>query len=115
VSIRREVEMRLAEVNALMRAHAGGMELVEVGADGSVSLRFAGKCTGCELRPVTMASIVRPALLAVEGVKQVTAAGVRISEEAEQRLMESLAPGNDSSRVLRMFHSYRASLAEDNP
>jgi Fe-S cluster biogenesis protein NfuA len=109
MSICREaLEARIGEINALMRAHAGGVELHEVTADGTVSLRFAGKCTGCELRPLTMAGAVRPALLALDGVNRVTAIGVRISDEAEQRLAESLGP--EHGRVLRLLNGYRRSV-----
>ena len=112
---RRALEARIAEVNALMRAHAGGVELLDVSDDGTVSVRFAGKCTGCELRPVTMAGTIRPALLAVEGVSRVATVGARISEEAEQRLAQMLGSESHSIRLLRRFHERRTSIAQDNP
>jgi Fe-S cluster biogenesis protein NfuA len=102
------LEARIAEINALMRAHAGGVELLGVSEDGTVSVRFAGKCTGCELRPLTMAGTVRPGLLDVDGVHRVTAAGGRISEEAERRLAESLNSEDGSSYMLGVLHRYRA-------
>jgi Fe-S cluster biogenesis protein NfuA len=107
---REALNARIAEINALMRAHAGGVELVDVSVDGAVSVRFAGKCTGCELRPLTLAGTVRPALLALDGVNRVMAVGVRISEEAEQRLAESLGPEHD--RVLRLLHSRGGGMVE---
>jgi hypothetical protein len=43
-------------------------------------------CTGCHLRPLTTASTIRPALLALDGVEAVEIEGSRISAEAEARL-----------------------------
>lgn len=104
---RNALDARIEEINALMRAHAGGVELLDVTADGAVSVRFIGKCTGCELRPMTMASTVRPGLLDVAGVNRVTIVGARISEEAELRLAEIFDTERHASRLQRMFHHYR--------
>src|ERR1700738_1030678 len=90
---RQALENRILEVNRLMRAHAGAIELLDVSEGGEVRVRFVGKCAGCELRPVTMAATVRPGLLAIEGVTRVTATGVRVSDEAELRLAESVGAG----------------------
>jgi Fe-S cluster biogenesis protein NfuA len=62
---REALEARISDVNALMSAHAGAVELLDVGADGTVTVMFTGKCRGCEVKPLTMAATVRPALLAV--------------------------------------------------
>lgn len=75
----------VADVDRALRAHAGGVELVSED-DGEVELRFTGMCTGCAFKPQTMAVTIRPALLAVEGVREVRAAGARTSVEAEQRM-----------------------------
>lgn len=80
------IEARVAELSARIAAHAGGLELDHVAADGTVTVRFTGMCTGCPYRPLTMAGTVRPALLAIDGVTRVEAVGSRISEEAERRL-----------------------------
>jgi Fe-S cluster biogenesis protein NfuA len=79
------VEQRVAELATVLSAHAGGIELVDA-SDGVVRLRFTGMCTGCPLRPLTTASTVRPALLALDGVDSVEIEGSRISAEAEARL-----------------------------
>jgi Fe-S cluster biogenesis protein NfuA len=76
---------RLEELRPVLDAHAGGIELVEVDR-GVVRLRFTGMCCGCHLRPLTTASTVRPALLALDGVTSVEIEGSRISAEAETRL-----------------------------
>ena len=83
---------RLDELRGVLEAHAGGIELVEV-AGGVVSLRYTGMCTGCHLRPLTTASTVRPALLALPGVEAVEIEGSRISAEAEARLARALGRG----------------------
>jgi Fe-S cluster biogenesis protein NfuA len=85
------VRARLAELAPVLGAHAGGVDLVAVEA-GVVRLRFTGMCAGCHLRPLTTASTIRPALLALDGVTAVEIEGSRISAEAEARLAEALAP-----------------------
>jgi Fe-S cluster biogenesis protein NfuA len=75
----------LADLGPALDAHAGGVELVEI-ERGVVRLRFTGMCTGCPLRPLTTASTIRPALLALEGIDAVEVEGSRISAEAEARL-----------------------------
>ena len=75
----------LDRLRPVLDAHAGGIELVEVDG-GTVRLRFTGMCSGCHLRPVTTASTIRPALLAVAGVTAVEIEGSRVSAEAEARL-----------------------------
>jgi Fe-S cluster biogenesis protein NfuA len=109
VNINRDaLQARLADVNALMRAHAGGVELLNVGSDGVVSLRFVGNCTGCELKPLTLAGTVRPGLLAVAGVTEVVAEGVNVSEEAAQRVAAAL--GGDARRQhwMQSVHEHRS-------
>lgn len=81
---------RLEELRPGLAAHAGGIELVGVD-NGVVTLRYTGMCTGCHLRPLTTAAIVRPALLSIDGVTAVQIEGSRISAEAEARLAAALA------------------------
>jgi Fe-S cluster biogenesis protein NfuA len=85
------VEDRLARVAKALDAHAGGIELVRIEADGEVRVRFTGMCTGCPLRPVSLNGLVRPALESVDGVTRVAAEGGRISAEAEARLFNALS------------------------
>ncbi|HKP18636.1 MAG TPA: NifU family protein [Gaiellaceae bacterium] len=87
-----DLALRLDEVRAVLGAHAGGIELVEL-AGGVARVRYTGMCTGCPMRPVTTASTVRPALLAVDGVEDVEVEGSRISAEAEARLAAAFASG----------------------
>jgi Fe-S cluster biogenesis protein NfuA len=86
------VRRRLEELRPALSAHAGGVELVGVDG-GTVRLRFTGMCTGCHLRPLTTASTIRPALLALDGVDAVEIEGSRISAEAEARLAAAFARG----------------------
>ena len=109
---REQIDDRIAEINALMHAHAGAVELLEISDDGCVSVRFVGKCTGCELKPLTLAGTVRPGLLGVAGVSRVIAAGTRISDEAARRLDETLGSARTSSRVLGLLSRRRAHLQE---
>jgi Fe-S cluster biogenesis protein NfuA len=83
---------RLEELRPALDAHAGGVEVVSV-EGGVVRLRFTGMCAGCPLRPVTTASTIRPALLALDGVRAVEVEGSRISAEAEARLAAAFAYG----------------------
>jgi len=84
------IEARLEALRPVLDAHAGGVELVEV-RGGVVRLRFTGMCAGCHLRPLTTASTIRPALLALDGVSDVEIEGSRISAEAEARLAAAFA------------------------
>lgn len=104
------LDARVAAINVLMRAHAGAIELLEVTEEGEVTVRFVGKCTGCELRPVTMISTVQPGLLAVPGVRRVAVLGVRMSEEAEERMARSLG-ADHPRRLLSMLMTSRADPA----
>jgi Fe-S cluster biogenesis protein NfuA len=111
---RQALEVRLAEINLLMRAHAGAIELMNVTETGVVTVRFVGKCTGCELRPVTTVGTVRPGLLAVAGVMRVVVLGARMSEEAEERMAQSLGSGHHG-RLRRMLENTEAGRPSTTP
>ena len=85
-----DVAAALEALRPALAAHAGGVELVDT-ERGVVTLRYTGMCTGCHLRPLTTASTIRPALLALAGVRSVEIEGSRISAEAEARLAAALA------------------------
>lgn len=87
------IEQRVRDVSQLLTQHAGGVELDRVDDQGKVRVRFTGMCTGCLYRPVTMAATVRPALMEIDGVTAVEAAGSRVSAAAEERLAEDLGGG----------------------
>jgi Fe-S cluster biogenesis protein NfuA len=82
------VRRRVVEISRVLGAHAGGIELDGCEESGRVRVRFTGMCTGCLFRPVTLATTIRPALLEVDGVREVEAAGVRVSEHAQRRLAQ---------------------------
>jgi Fe-S cluster biogenesis protein NfuA len=99
---RQLVQVRVAALDRMLRSHAGGLELQSVGADGVVRVRFTGMCVGCELKPVTAASVLRPALEALEGVTGVEIAGGRVSEEAEAALRAAAGGAyGDREAILR--------------
>lgn len=77
---------RVAFVNRVMAAHGGRIEVVGVSDGGDVQVRFAGLCGGCAMKPLTMESVVRPALCTLEDVRAVEATGVRVSEEVRRRI-----------------------------
>jgi Fe-S cluster biogenesis protein NfuA len=81
----------MEDLQHVLAAHAGGVELVELTSDGTARLRYTGMCTGCMYRPLTTAATVRPFVLAADDVSAVEIEGSRISEEAEARLAEALA------------------------
>lgn len=86
----RILERRVEAISRALDAHAGGLELSEVTADGAVTVRFTGMCTGCPLRPVSLVGLVRPALMSIDGVTSVSASGGRISAEAESRMVKQM-------------------------
>jgi Fe-S cluster biogenesis protein NfuA len=73
-----------AHVRPLLRLHGGDCELAGID-DGVVTVRFLMACTACKLRPMTLLAAVRPRLLEVDGVKEVTAIGVGVSAAAVHR------------------------------
>lgn len=98
----------IASLSRLIRAHAGGLELVALDDDaGIVTVRFTGMCVGCELRAVTAEGSVRPALLAIAGVKEVRVAGLRISDEAQARMARDFAPYALERRAVRLMQHAR--------
>ena len=102
------LEHTIASLTRLIRAHAGGVELVDVNdASGTVTIRYTVMCVGCELRPVTTEGSVRPALLAIDGVREVIVNGSRISDEAQARLADQLAPYGTHERALRLMRTAR--------
>jgi len=85
-----QVERCIAQLNRVIRAHAGGLVLEEIAPNGVVRVRFTGMCAGCEARPLTMIGSVRPALMAIRGVTGVDVIGVRLSTEAEEEIARDL-------------------------
>lgn len=95
---------RIDFVNMMTEQHLGGVHLVSA-IDGVVTVKFDGMCTGCQLRPMTLNSLIRPALSQVAGVVRVEAQGLRMSAYAEQRLGalrdDRSAPGAQYGRIAR--------------
>jgi Fe-S cluster biogenesis protein NfuA len=78
----------LDSVRAMLRWHGGDIELCDVTTEGEVRIRFKAMCAGCQLRPFTLAAIVRPIILSVPGVTRVEAEGVRLSSIGDERLRD---------------------------
>jgi len=94
------VQLRVQALDSMLRSHAGGLELQSFDERGVARVRFTGMCVGCELRPVTAARVVEPALRALAGVSAVEIAGGRVSEHA-QAALEASARCGDLQAVLR--------------
>jgi Fe-S cluster biogenesis protein NfuA len=84
--LRRVVESRLPAVRRQLASHGGGVDLVGILEDGVVQLRFTGMCAACMLKPLTMASVIHPALADVKGFTGLSAPGTRLSPHAISRL-----------------------------
>jgi Fe-S cluster biogenesis protein NfuA len=52
--MKKEVEKALAEVRPMLEADGGGVELVDVGEDGTVKVRLTGGCCGCPMSQMTL-------------------------------------------------------------
>jgi Fe-S cluster biogenesis protein NfuA len=76
----------LDQVNRRLAAHAGGVRLEGVSNAGVLRLRFTGMCAGCLIKPLTMSTVVEPALERVEGVTGIEMPGARVSPAAAARL-----------------------------
>jgi hypothetical protein len=68
--------------------------LHDVTPTGVVELRFTGMCAGCNLKPLTIASVVFPALRTLECVSDVVAPGARISRAAQARMRAITRPSS---------------------
>ena len=79
------------DVSLRLRSHGGGIELTAVNEVGDVSVRFTGMCCGCPYKALTWRGTVHPMLSRIDGVTSVDAPGIRISEEAEERLQRYAA------------------------
>jgi Fe-S cluster biogenesis protein NfuA len=81
-----QVRAAAMRVTALFRSHGGSVEVAGTDAAGAVRVRFGGMCSGCPSQAACLQHTVRPRLMAVPGVTEVTATGARVSEEAAARL-----------------------------
>ena len=103
-----QVHQTVSSLSRLIRAHAGGLELVSVDdLNGVVTVRYTGMCVGCELRPVTTEGSVRPALMEIDGVTEVRVTGMGVSREAEARIARDLEPYGVRARAVRLTRQAR--------
>ncbi len=75
-----------ADLRPLLHFHGGDVCIADITPEGKVRLEYTGACHGCQLQVVTHFVTVRQRLLKVEGVSDVIANGVHISEEAQNRI-----------------------------
>lgn len=87
------------DVSLRMRSHGGGIELTTVSETGHLSVCFTGMCCGCPYKALTWRGTVYPMLSQIEGVTIVDAPGIRISEEAEERLQRYAATPYEPMRT----------------
>ena len=83
-----------SEIRPLLHFHGGDVRIAEISAGGQVRLEYVGACHGCHLQTVTHFVTVRERLLKVEGVTEVVASGVHISEAAKRRIAVACATEN---------------------
>jgi len=68
--MREEVEKALENIRPALQADGGDIELVDVGADGTVQVRLTGACGGCPMSQMTLKMGVEKTLKKI--VPQVT-------------------------------------------
>ena len=83
-----------SEIRPLLHFHGGDVLVAEISTDGKVCLEYVGACHGCNLQVVTHFVTVRERLLKVEGVTEVVARGVHISDAAKRRITAACANEN---------------------
>ena len=79
-------------VRPAVRGHGGDVRVVDVSAQGDVTVEFSGACQACPLRPVTFGTAIQPAFDSVAGVRSVRCESVRISPHAVRRMAEMMRP-----------------------
>jgi Fe-S cluster biogenesis protein NfuA len=81
-----DVSLRLGAVARILRAHGGGIEQVEPLRQGRLRVRLTGACSGCQIKALTVATVVEPVLTGAESVREVEVLGGRVSAAAARRL-----------------------------
>lgn len=77
-TLRRAQEALDTKVRPFMQSHGGDVHLIGVD-HGVLEIRMTSACGACELKPVTLASRIRPTLLEVPGVEEVRCSAVPLS------------------------------------
>jgi Fe-S cluster biogenesis protein NfuA len=84
--VRERVQAKLdSYIRPNLHMHGGDAAVASV-EDGVVTLQMAGACDACMFRAATYASVLRPTLMALDGVTDVRVAGVRMSRQALARI-----------------------------
>jgi len=73
--LRKKIEDALGKIRPMLQADGGDVELVDVSADGKVTVRLKGACGGCPMSQMTLKMGIEKALKkSVPEVKEVVAA-----------------------------------------
>jgi Fe-S cluster biogenesis protein NfuA len=87
-----QVEAVLAtDVRKYIQTHAGNVRVANVEDNGDVTVAFSGACGKCPALSATFAMRVMPAVKQLEGVRNVRAEGIHVSEAALRRVAALLA------------------------
>jgi Fe-S cluster biogenesis protein NfuA len=78
------------DVRPYMQSHGGDVSLVGI-ERGVLEVQMRSACGACELKPVTFASRIRPALLAIPGVEEVRCASVPLTPARLDQIAEFFA------------------------
>lgn len=92
----------LARVRPLILGHGGDIEIVDVSADGTVSVALHGACRACPNMAMTYVGPIRSVLMEVEGVRAVRCDQVNAGPRALSRMARllgarSFPPGEGDS------------------
>jgi Fe-S cluster biogenesis protein NfuA len=86
------LRQRIRDIVDVMQSHAGAIELIDVSESGDVTIKFTGMCQGCRFRPMTLYGLIVPALREIPGIGRIDVRGLRLSDEAVQRMTTAFAP-----------------------
>lgn len=74
LAMKLEVEALLEEIRPAIQMDGGDVELVDVAADGRVTVRLLGACTGCAMSRMTLKQGIENLLVnRIEGITSVDA------------------------------------------
>lgn len=93
LSTRERVVAALEEVRPLLGSHAGGVELLDLDADGVVRLRLEGNCHGCPSSRITVTDAIERAVAqAAPEVSRVEVDGL-VTAQADLLQIQRRPPG----------------------
>ncbi|RFB74944.1 NifU family protein [Methylovirgula sp. 4M-Z18] len=84
------LEAAFARIRPLILGHGGDIEIVNISADGVVSVKLLGACKACPNMAMTYVGPIRTYLMEVEGVAEVRCEQVNASQKSLDRLARRL-------------------------